>query len=53
MREQKQRDKEEEKRRQEAAELKLVYVEQHPLILFVHLEITHLLCNMTRCDQIR
>ncbi len=45
MREQKQRDKEEEKRRQEAAELKLINYNQtknHFLLLFFFLEIIQL-----------
>jgi hypothetical protein len=53
MREQKQRDKEEEKRRQEAAELKLINFIPKNKTLYFLLEIIHRLCNLRRCDRIR
>ena len=55
MREQKQRDKEEEKRRQEAAELRFNIPSLPSLRKSNHslVEITLLLCNLTRCDPIR
>lgn len=49
MREQKQRDKEEEKRRQEAAELKFILNKKpNHQSYFLFLEIIHLLCKMIK-----